>query len=331
MAVSLVAATRGLQARLLARMWNRRFRSRERNRRNTLRPSSKRSRSSRRRLVEGVSCEKRSVNYSILAVRRRPGCAEPGACARPQSRWNLGLAVIVLAGVLAVVASIARGAQSTDPELPLRRLPMRTRRTVSQQRRRREVSSAPARRSDLLRPVHLSKQQCAFCLRLYRVRFVAIPSKPILPIHAGTVLDIAGVSGPGDFTPIIEQAKIQVVGESHVPASAPRVSPTQMMTGAEDGQWVEIEGIVHSVVELDRNVTLNLTTSDGTISATTVKKEGVNYSRLVDTKVLIHANVASFFTKSRQLMGVRLFFPASAGMKIEEPSPPDVFALPPRP
>ncbi len=270
------------------------------------------------------------TQYSLSGA--DPGCAEPGACARPQSRWNLGLAVIVLAGVLAVVASIARGAQSTDPELPLP--------TLTNAHAAHSLTTEEATRKY---PVHLRavvtyydpyiypSNSALFVCDFTGCVFVAIPSKPILPIHAGTVLDIAGVSGPGDFTPIIEQAKIQVVGESHVPASAPRVSPTQMMTGAEDGQWVEIEGIVHSVVELDRNVTLNLTTSDGTISATTVKKEGVNYSRLVDTKVLIHANVASFFTKSRQLMGVRLFFPASAGMKIEEPSPPDVFALPPRP
>src|ERR1039458_1372098 len=33
--------------------------------------------------------------------------------------------------------------------------------------------------------------------------FVSIPKLPTLPIHAGTVIDITGVSGPGDFAPIV--------------------------------------------------------------------------------------------------------------------------------
>jgi len=116
-----------------------------------------------------------------------------------------------------------------------------------------------------------------------------------------------------------------------VPAEAPRVSLTQMMTGAKDGQWVEVEGLVHSVIESGGNVTLNLAVNDGMISATTVKEEGVGYSRLVDAKVLIRANAAPFSSKNRQMIGVRLFFPTFAGMRIEEPAPPDAFSLPLRP
>ena len=153
---------------------------------------------------------------------------------------------------------------------------------------------------------------------------------PVPQVHAGSMIEVEGVTSKGEFAPIVDQATIQLVGESHIPAIAPRVSRTQMMTGEEDGQWVEAEGIVHSVSESGPDVTLDLTTTDGPISATTVKERGGNYDRLVDSTVLVRANVAPFVTKNRQLIGVRLFFPSLTALKVEDPSPPDAFALPVR-
>ena len=260
-----------------------------------------------------------------------PRCVGHGGCVRPRFRRHLGLAVTVLAGVLAVVASDACGAQPAGTEISLP--------TLTTAHAAHSLSTEESRQEY---PVHLRgvviyydthidpRHPVVFVCDATGCVFVIAPP-PTPPLHAGAMIDVEGVSGPGEFAPIVDQAKVRVVGESHLPAAAPRVSRTQMMTGAEDGQWIEIEGIVHSVAEQDANVTLNLTTSDGTISATTVKKEGVSYSRLVDAKVLIHANVAPFFSTNRQLMGVRLFFPSPEGIKIEEDSPPDAYALPLRP
>jgi len=79
--------------------------------------------------------------------------------------------------------------------------------------------------------------------------FVAVAARPILPIHAGSLIEVTGVSDPGDFGPLIGQTHIAVVGESHLPAEAPRVSLARLLTGIEDAQWVEVEGVVHSVVQ----------------------------------------------------------------------------------
>ena len=157
--------------------------------------------------------------------------------------------------------------------------------------------------------------------------FVKASAHPILPIHAGTVIDVEGVSGAGDFAPIVDQPTIRVAGESHVPAQAPRVSLTHLMTGADDGQWIEVEGLVHSVIESDTNVTFNLAVSDGMVSATTVREKGTDYQRLVDAKILLHANAAPFFSKDRQMIGARLLFPTLAELKIEEPAPAEAFSL----
>ncbi len=158
--------------------------------------------------------------------------------------------------------------------------------------------------------------------------FVAMPARPILPIHAGTLVEVEGVSGPGDFAPIVDQATVRVLGESQVPARAPRMSLSQLMTGAQDGQWVEVEGLVRSVVDFGRSVRIDLALGDGNIHATTVKQEGTDYSHLLDAKVLVHANAAPLFTKKRQMVGVRLFFPGLAQVRIEEQALADPFSEP---
>jgi signal transduction histidine kinase/CheY-like chemotaxis protein len=161
--------------------------------------------------------------------------------------------------------------------------------------------------------------------------FAAIPSRPILPLRAGTVVDLSGVSGPGDFAPVVEADRIRVIGESRVPAEAPHASLARLLSGVDDGQWVEIEGVVHSVADTGKNVTISLTMSDGLIQATTVKQPGADYARLADATVRIHGNAAPLFTKTRQMIGVRIFFPSLAELTVAEPPPADPFALPVEP
>ncbi len=161
--------------------------------------------------------------------------------------------------------------------------------------------------------------------------FVSVPAGPPLSLPAGTLIDVRGVSGPADFAPVVSQPRIRVIGQSHLPAEAPRVSLAHMLIGADDGQWVEVEGVVRAVVRTARNVTLDLTLGDGVIRATTVAEEGADYERLIDARVRMHAAVAPIFTNNRQVTGARLFFPSLREVTIEEPAPADPFALPVRP
>ena len=70
---------------------------------------------------------------------------------------------------------------------------------------------------------------------------------------------------------------------------------------------------------------------DGTFHLTTVRARGVDYARLVDAKVRIRGVAALLFTKSRQIVGARLFFPGMEQVTVEEAAPEDPFATPPRP
>jgi len=159
---------------------------------------------------------------------------------------------------------------------------------------------------------------------------VALPRQPVLPIHAGTLLEVRGVTGSGDFAPIVDHARVRVIGESPLPTRVPHASLGQMMTGESDGQWVEVEGVVHSVRETAANVTLELVLIDGVVSATTRKQAGEDYGHLVDAEVRIHANVAPFFNAFLQISGAHLFFPSMEQVAVVEPAVLDPFGLPVR-
>jgi diguanylate cyclase (GGDEF)-like protein len=157
--------------------------------------------------------------------------------------------------------------------------------------------------------------------------FVAAPLQPVLPIRAGTLVEISGVTAPGNFAPIVERPAIRILGAGTLP-EAPRVTMPHLLTGAEDAQWVEIEGIVHSVERYRGESVLNLATTDGLITANT-PAAGEDYSGLIDAKVLLRAVAGTLYNDNRQMTGVWLLFPGMAAVRVEEPPPADPFSLPP--
>ena len=119
--------------------------------------------------------------------------------------------------------------------------------------------------------------------------FVLLTSAPAVPLKAGDLVDVTGVSGAGDFAPIVDEGRARWIGTGHLPVAAPLVSLTHLLTGKEDGQWVEVEGVVRAVEESHEDVTLTLGLRDGQIAATTIAVPGVDYGALVDANIRLAA------------------------------------------
>jgi hypothetical protein len=161
--------------------------------------------------------------------------------------------------------------------------------------------------------------------------FVWVPSRPLLAIHAGSVVVVSGATSAADYAPIVRPAKVQILNQTRPSAKPPRVSLPYLDTGAEDAQLVEVEGMVHSVEQLPNNIVLTLTTIDGPLTATTVKRPGVDYNSLVDSKVLLRGTAAPLFNSRREMTGVRLFFPDMSAITVEDPPVGDPMTLPVQP
>jgi diguanylate cyclase (GGDEF)-like protein len=161
--------------------------------------------------------------------------------------------------------------------------------------------------------------------------FLRVPARPVLPVHPGSLVEIRGVTGAGDYAPIIVNADIKVVGESHLPERAPAVTMAELLSGAQDGQWVEVEGVVRSVRASQTNAFLELATAGGLLTATTRLEPGDAYDRMVDSVVRIHGNAGPVFNKKLQMVGVHLFFPSAREVKVIQPGSADPFSLPEMP
>ncbi|HEY3738947.1 MAG TPA: response regulator [Bryobacteraceae bacterium] len=155
--------------------------------------------------------------------------------------------------------------------------------------------------------------------------FVLLKAAPADPLKVGDLVDVTGVSGGGDFAPIVDEGTARRVGAGHLPTAAPSVSLTHLLTGKEDGQWVEIEGVVRSIEESHKDMNLTIGLRDGQIAATTIAVPGVDYGALVDAGVRLRGNAAPMFNHHRQMTGARILFPDLSTIKIEEAAPADPF------
>ena len=161
--------------------------------------------------------------------------------------------------------------------------------------------------------------------------FVALAAQQGAGLRAGDRVSIRGVTGPGDFAPMVDDGKVEVLGRARLPETPPLVSMSGLLTGRYDGQWVELEGVVHSVHESGQHVTLYLSLADGSIQVITLRQPGVDYRSLTDAEIRIRGSAAPYFSRHRQLTGARLFFPDLSTVRILRRGPGDPFALPAKP
>lgn len=146
-------------------------------------------------------------------------------------------------------------------------------------------------------------------------------------LRSGQLVEIEGISSAPDFAPEIAQPQIKVLGEGRLPVAKP-VSFERMASGAEDSQWVEVEGIVHSAVQEKERLTLSLAVDRGRVVVRVLSFGASVRQGLVDAKLRLRGACGSLFNQKNQQTGVILYVPSLAQLKIEEPASGDPFTLP---
>ena len=172
--------------------------------------------------------------------------------------------------------------------------------------------------------------------------YVDVGGRPPLSLRAGDLLTILGISGAGGFAPVVSEPVIRLTGHRTLPA-APRVSLDYLLTGGADTSWVEVEGIVRSVVEADHltayadqaasgkgNILVTIATGAGRLDVIAMASDGVSYRNLVDSDVVVRGVCGPRFNKEKQLIGIHLFTPSLSQVRVVSPGPRDPFSLPVR-
>ena len=149
------------------------------------------------------------------------------------------------------------------------------------------------------------------------------------PLLAGQMVEVEGVTGPGEYAPVIAPTSVKVVGQGKIPAGTP-VALEQLVSGREDSQLVEFSGIVRAVhFEKDSQYYLLDFVLGGERFTAYAKHLPVTQAQeLVGSTVKVRGVCSTMFNRQRQLFGVRLLVPQAEGVVIEKPAPASPYDLP---
>jgi len=146
----------------------------------------------------------------------------------------------------------------------------------------------------------------------------------------GDLVLVEGFSQPGDFAPIIEPSKVDLLMHTNLPAPKP-VTYETMVTGREDSQWVEVAGHVRSVSSDSANgCLLQIASGGGRFTAMIPRVSEDRLAHLVDTDIRIKGVCATWFNKQRQLFGVWLMAPYADDVVVEKSAPAESLSQPPQ-
>lgn len=149
-----------------------------------------------------------------------------------------------------------------------------------------------------------------------------------LDLNLGEWIDLEGVTSSGDFVPVIMSPRFQLLGQAPMPL-ARRFTSKELFSGNKDSQWLQVDGIVHSVGLKDGH--LHMDVAEGGRHLEVVIPGFLNKpipTHLVDAKVQINGVCATIFNQKRQLVGVRLLVPGLEFVTSERTAPGDSFGLP---
>ncbi len=285
---------------------------------------------------------------SGIGTKARKVCRQPGiTVSGGRTVWaapapaSILILVVVLAFAVSLASGVARGAvpEPRHPKVADSNGPDNFGlRTLTTARQAHDIPAAEAARRY---PVHLRgvvtywdpyfdpRQMIVFVHDATGTIFLGLHETP-KGMAVGAQVDVTGVTGMGDFAPLLAQPHVTVIGRGSLPETAPEVSLTHLMTGEEDGQWVQVEGVVQSAFETEHNVALQVAMRDGPIAAILPREAGREYARLVDARVTIRANAAPLFNGEGQVVGARLLVPDLAAVHVVELGPADPFEIPVR-
>jgi PAS domain S-box-containing protein len=187
-------------------------------------------------------------------------------------------------------------------------------------------------------PVHLRGVVTHFDESLFS-RFVQdqtagiyLRSTNLPPLTAGQLIEVEGVTDPGEYAPVVVPTQVKVVGEAPLPAAKP-VSIEQLVSGQEDSQFVEVMGKVRAVrfEPESQYYLIDLVTEGERFTAYLKELPVPGTEALIDSTVKVRGVCSTLFNRQRQLFGFRLLVPRATDLVIEKPAPGNPFAIPTQP
>jgi len=150
-------------------------------------------------------------------------------------------------------------------------------------------------------------------------------------LESGQLVEIDAQTEPGGFAPDIGSPRIRILGKTALP-TAPRLTLDDLFTGLQDSNWVEAEGIVHTVSRDDVHVSIGIVSGSHKFRALIpgiASQPLPEY--LVNAKIRLRGVCGTIFNEKRQLIGIQILVPKLDQVSVLESPPADPSSLPVRP
>ncbi len=147
-----------------------------------------------------------------------------------------------------------------------------------------------------------------------------------LNLQQGQQIEVIGVSGPGEFAPVVRYPQIRVLGPGKLP-EARKVAFEEMASGVHDSEWVEVTGLVHAAAIEKHRLSLYLGVGTSRIRVVVPQFRESGLDRLINTHLTLRGACAATFTKRRQLTGVIIHMQSLRNIVQAEPHGPSELPL----
>ena len=155
------------------------------------------------------------------------------------------------------------------------------------------------------------------------------PSELKAVLHAGQYVEVEGTSSPGDFSSEVTKPRITILGEAPIPRPQ-KITAEGLMSGNHDTRWVEVEGVVRSVIDDEGRLRLSLASGATSFDAYVLDHPSAPPA-LVGAKIRLRGVSSGVYTDSDMYISAALMVPSLTDLYILEHGPADLFSLPVRP
>jgi signal transduction histidine kinase len=142
----------------------------------------------------------------------------------------------------------------------------------------------------------------------------------------GDLVEVEGVSDPGEFAPVIWPDKITKLGTAPIPEPRP-ATLDGLASGALDAQWVQVRGIVRAC-DQKRPYEFKLVLAIGGMRLPVQYFGPTNALGFVDAEVRLTGICFYQFNRNGQILNPLLMVPGEHYLVLEKPAPDNPFTTP---
>ena len=144
----------------------------------------------------------------------------------------------------------------------------------------------------------------------------------------GDDVEIEGPTEPGDYVSMLHANHVRVLGRA-IPPPVDSVSYEQLASGKEDCQWVEVQGVVRSIIAGTKERTrVDLIVDGQRLTALVGHLDVDKAQELICAKVRIQGVCRTRFNRKRQLRAPYLSVTGLANIEIMEAPPGEIDEVP---